>query len=230
MTGGPSRLAAFHPEWWVAPAAALSWAALPALVGGPAHGAHGAPPGLARPAAGWVVMTVAMMLPAAAPGVRRVALASRRRRRNLAMAEFAAGHVGAWLPGAALAVWWHAAGPGPSAVLVAGLLAAAAAWELSPAKRRALLACRRSVPLRPRGWAAHRSCLAYGARSGGWCVASCGPAMAAVVGAGHHAALMVPVAAAMVAEKVWVRGERFRPGVALGLGLAAVAVLAFGAA
>lgn len=231
MTAVVGRLTTFHPEWWVAAAAAGSWAVLPFVLDGPGHAHHAAAagPAVARPVAGWVLMTVAMMLPAAGPGVRHVAFASLRRRRNVAMAEFAAGYVAAWLPGAALAVWWHAAGPAVPAAAVAALLAAAAVWELAPPQRRALLACRRTVPIRPSGWPAHRSCLGYGARSGGWCVASCGPLMVAVVAAGHHPALMVPAAAVLVAEKVHVRGVRVRPAVALGLGLAAVAVLAFGA-
>jgi predicted metal-binding membrane protein len=61
----------------------------------------------------------------------------------------------------------------------AGLLGAvlAAAWQLSPAKTRALNRCHGTVPLRAFGRAADRDVAAFGLLHGRRCIAACAPLM-----------------------------------------------------
>lgn len=122
----------------VAAAAGLAAAALWALgltAWGPLlhHGAghaHAAP-ALAGAAwlVGWALMATAMMLPAALPLIGAV-----ERRRGLLVA----GYLGVWAA-AGLAALAVAALAGPDALPFA--LAAAGAYQLTPAKRRALACC-----------------------------------------------------------------------------------------
>ena len=115
------------------------------------------------PAAGWLVMVVAMMLPLAAEmlgSVRR--LASRRAHPGLYVAVAGAGFVALWMATGqlaqaadtglrALAGWSGLTGPG--AGVVAGCaVAAAGAYQLSPLKRRSLAGCRSPVAFAVRRW------------------------------------------------------------------------------
>lgn len=108
---------------------------------------------LAAFVAGWLVMVVAMMLPASLPTARAVAdgLAYLRRPR-LAMAAFAAAFAGVWVlfgiaafAGDAVlhrivdATPWLAA---RGYLVEAGVLALAGTYQWTPLKRRFLLACR----------------------------------------------------------------------------------------
>ena len=186
-----------YPERFAAAVVLLAWAALAVLSGelsgghhhgmpGVAHGSHGShvpAAWWAAFAAGlgwWVVMTLAMMGPVALAAARHVAVNSLRWRRQRAVAAFGLTYLGVWTLAGAGAValatavpsagWWFAA-----------TVAFAALWQLTPAKRGALRACHRTVPLRPTGWPALRSCLSFGLRHGGACVASCWPLMLAMV-------------------------------------------------
>jgi predicted metal-binding membrane protein len=173
----------------------------------------------------WMAMVVAMMLPAAIPSIRYVAFTSLRRRRIHAMTMFSLGFIGVWLPGAIGAVAWHWTHPiRPNIAATVGF-AVAALWELTPQKRRALQRCHRTIPIRLTGWDADRSCLGFGVLSGGRCIVSCGPAMLAVVVAGHSPATLALVTIAMFGQQLVARGERFTRPVAITFALGAVAIL-----
>jgi predicted metal-binding membrane protein len=247
--GRAPRVLEAHPEWWVLAASGLAWLVLAGAIRtagqGPAtmsgHGGAGMPVGMLMPrgmtmpthgpsagvlvalGSGWLVMVVAMMLPSAVPSIRYVAFASLHARRARAMGLFSVGYLLVWLLPAGPAVLWHLFHPLPIAVASGVGLGLAAAWELTPQKRWALRRCRRTIPIRARGLAADRSCLRFGVLSGGRCVSACGPAMAAVVLAGHQLPVVAIVTGSMFAQRVCRRGERLRSPVAGLLALAAVA-------
>ncbi|MER6448726.1 hypothetical protein DEJ51_34110 [Streptomyces venezuelae] len=175
--------------------AVASWIVLIALVmaGGPhghggaahTHGTGGAAgpggPAPAGPAASgsldlamWTLMSVAMMLPAAVPVLEHVGTNSLRRRRQRAMATFAAVFLAVWIGYGALLLWiaplWARL---PGEAVLASTLALAAGWQLTVHKRRALRDCHRSSPLPPSGWPAVAGAGRFGLRHGGACLRSC---------------------------------------------------------
>jgi len=239
------RLLLRRPELPAAAAVAAAWLALLAaaardeLAGHQAAG-MAAMPGMAgvHPAAvvaavtglpGWVLMTVAMMGPAALVGVRHTGLNSLRWRRGRAMAGFAAAYLAVWaafgaLALAAAALFTGAAVPGPAAL--AAVLAAAAAWQLTPAKRRCLRACHRSVPLPPRGWRAEWGSLRFGLRNGAACLGSCWCLMLVMVAAPAGQVLwMAGLAGAVTAERLALRPRAVTRFITVACAFAAVAVL-----
>jgi len=120
------------------------------------------------------LMAVAMMVPTAMPAIRHVALNSLYWRRRRAVAEFLAVFVAIWtafslLVLGALSAWGLPASP-PAA---AAVLALAALWQLTPLKRRAMLACHQAKPLPPRGWRATAGVARFGLHNGGACLLSC---------------------------------------------------------
>ncbi len=122
----------------------------------------------------WVLMIVAMMGPAALAGVRHTGRNSLRWRRGRAMAEFSAAYLAVWTAFGLVALAAVARVPGiPGSAALGIVLAAAAAWQLSPLKRRWLRDSHRSVPLPPRGWRAERGALRFGLRNGLSCLGSC---------------------------------------------------------
>jgi predicted metal-binding membrane protein len=184
------------------------------------------PDGLAM----WALMVVAMMLPAALPGVRHVASKSFRWRRQRAMAEFVAVYLGIWaLFGAvvlAALAWWAPAPPvTATAPLLAAALAVAAAWQLTGAKRRALVRCHRPWPLPPRGWAADAGVARFAAHNGAACVASCWAMMLVMaVATTGELAWMVVITGIVSAEKLARKPRRATRWAAAALGVAALGV------
>ncbi|HEY6276490.1 MAG TPA: DUF2182 domain-containing protein [Streptosporangiaceae bacterium] len=239
------RLLLRHPELPAAVVVSAAWlmllagAAWPAL-GGPAAGMAGMPGmGPARPAAagpwaaaaggvpGWLLMTVAMMGPAALAGIRHTGLNSLRWRRARAMTEFAAAYLAVWAGFGVLALAAAALPriPGPAAL--AAVLAAAAAWQLSPAKRRCLRACHRSVPLPPRGWRAEWGSLRFGLRNGAACLGSCWCLMLVMVAAPAGQLLwMAGLAGAVTAERLAPGPRAMTRFTAVACAFGALAVLA----
>jgi len=174
-------------------------------------GARWSPSGAGRGALLWVVMVLAMMLPLTVPSLRYVARMVPRRGRSGAMATFGAAYVVAWLPGAAPAALVDARPPTSTLVVAAGFVAAAA-WELTPMKRRALLRCHRHAVVRAHQPARRRTCWSYGLRRGGRCVASCGPAMGALTLSHHSLVPTVVVAVGLAVQQLhpdayWYRGR-----------------------
>lgn len=171
---------AWHPEWWVTGTVAVDWLVLLArhpLTAPAGAGHHGAAStGISE----WALMAVAMMVPMALPAVRHVAHNSIRRRRQGAMVLYLLAYVAVWVGFGAVvlgALWltgagqsWGAVGPARDGrLLIASLLLIAAAWQLSRTKRRAILSCRRTVPLPPQGRRADVACLRMGLWHGRRC-------------------------------------------------------------
>ncbi len=234
------RALRWRPEWWVAVIAALAWAALafghgsgPSLAGAqtfPGSAAAGSvAPGTILPAlAEWTLMVGAMMLPVALPATRHVALNSLRRRRARAMVLFLAAYVAVWVAVGAAAVTAVelaiGAGVAPPALAGGGLLVAAG-WQLTRVKRRALVGCRRTVPLPPVGWRADAGCVRFGVQQAARCVRSCWALMLAMAALGHASLAWMALATGIViVEELVPRGWRYRSEsavlLALGAGLA----------
>jgi predicted metal-binding membrane protein len=184
---------------------------------GPAAGGHGAHAGVAPACAAWLVgwglMVAAMMLPGTVPLVRDVGDMARAR------AFTVVGFLGVWGAFGVAALAAVAVSRGMPAGLV---LVAVGAYQLSPAKRRALGRCRGHARLLPPGWASGRDptgdALRAGVAHARSSVACCGPLMAATAIAGMGAPLLMAAAAlAMTLEVAASLGPRLtRPiGVAL---------------
>jgi predicted metal-binding membrane protein len=242
------RLLLRRPELPAAAVVTAAWLALlagaarHAAGGGPAAGMAGMPGmGAAHRAAGgpwaaaagglpgWVLMTAAMMGPAALAGIRHTGLNSLRWRRGRAMAGFAAAYLAVWTAFGVLALAAAALPgvpvPGPAALAV--VLAAAAGWQLCPAKRRCLRACHRSVPLPPSGWRAECGSLRFGLRNGAACLGSCWCLMLVMVAAPAGQLLWtVGLAGAVTAERLAPRPRAVTRFTGVACAFAAVAVLA----
>jgi predicted metal-binding membrane protein len=219
-----------HPEAAAAGVAVLAWAWLLVPVAGGAATAHGsehhATPFLPS-TAGWLVMVAAMMLPGALPAARELALGGPWSRRQRTTALFLGGYVGVWVAFGAVAhaaAWLAERGLGiGSAVVLPGLLAAAALWQLSPWKWRAVRACHLLRPLPPRGVRADAACAGAALRYGRWCVVSCWPVMAAMAAASPSLWLMVLLTVLVTAEKLAAQSSRLAgSGAAVLAGAAAV--------
>jgi predicted metal-binding membrane protein len=197
-----------HPEWW---ALALSVGAWVLLVGQSVH----------RHFAGWSLMVVAMMVPLVVGPIRTTAARSLWRRRHRAIAIFLAGYLTLWLAAGAgffllMSIVGVNAGS-PSPLLVASAFALALGWQLAPAKRRALNACHRTMPLAPRGSRADRDCFRYGLRIGAYCLTSCWALMLVCMVAKHAMGALVAVAVVLAAERYLRRpsGRQLRIGAGL---------------
>jgi predicted metal-binding membrane protein len=172
---------------------------------------------------GLVAMTVAMMAPGLAPMARYVRERTLRRRwwatPTVVLAYFAV-----WL---ALGVVVSRLAPpdGVSSAVVVSMLLAAAAWQLTPAKRWAARACDRPVGLQLRGAGATRSELLFGMHQGAACVASCWALMLPMmIGAGPMVLLMATGTAVVTTERVTRRPVLARRAGAALLVVTAVAV------
>jgi predicted metal-binding membrane protein len=223
----------WHPEWpsLVLCAAVWSGLILEAVLSPSAAIFCGREPGLATAPIEWAAMLAAMMLPLIVPIIRRVAFASLWRRRHRAVAAFLLGYGLLWsIPGllgffVMLMLEGHPErGQRGWAVLLA--FAAAALWEMMPAKRRALTGCHRTIPLRPGGWKADVDCLRLGAIQGRSCIAACwlmmiGPALAPA-----HVPVMAAVTAIAAVQRY--RPRRHRRIEALSLASLGLACASFG--
>jgi predicted metal-binding membrane protein len=239
------ELAAWHPEWWIIAMSAVAW-----LVIGlstrvsfvPAICSSGSLTTIGRSIArlrvrpissqfpfeyvGWLMMTVAMMLPLIILPVRHVAFRSFSWRRNRAIAGFLCGYLGVWACAGAILVPVLIAvrrldpSGGPMALRAA--LICAALWQLTPWKLRALRGCHRTVALSASGWRADADCVRYGAGTGSSCALSCWALMAAP-------ALASPSLIAMLCVQGIALYERYEPAARskfiLPVVLAAVAML-----
>jgi predicted metal-binding membrane protein len=179
----------------------------------------------------WLLMIGAMMVPMTAAALRIVALRSFRERRGRALALFLLGYVAIWCAVAPVylvaAVAVHVAGGGAVLLPLGLAFAAAAAWQGSAAKRKALRRCHRTVPLPPAGRRADLACLRYGLDQGRSCLASCWALMLIPAAGAHHPALMLAAAAAAVAERMGPMGLPDRTAAPLGAAaLASVALWA----
>jgi predicted metal-binding membrane protein len=174
------------------------------------------------------LMAVAMMVPTAMPAVRHVAVNSVYWRRRRAVAEFLAVFVAIWALFnlavlGALSLW----GPAGSPAAAAGVLALAALWQLTPAKRWALRACHRPRPLPPRGWRASAGVAGFGLRNGGACLLSCWALMLTTVFVPlPRLPWMAALTALIAAERLSPKPRRASRRVALALAASAVVAAA----
>jgi predicted metal-binding membrane protein len=180
----------------------------------------------------WALMSVAMMLPAALPAVRHVAVNSLYWRRRRAVLEFLAVFLGIWAIFSAVVFGTLASQvPAGSTAALAAALALAALWQLTPLKRRALLACHRPQALPPHGWRATAGVARFGLGNGGACLASCWAMMLAMAVIGSARLVWMAAFAGLIAvEKLNLKPGRTARRVgallaAAAIGAAAAAVL-----
>lgn len=210
---------------------------MPRAADGPGMGQISpSPPGMWSQAASalpfWVLMAIAMMGPAALAGVRHTAVNSLSWRRRRAMTEFCAAYLLVWAAFGFLALAGTMRLPTAGQVPVLGaVLTAAAAWELTSFKRRALRGCHRSVPLPPRGWRAEAGAVRFGLRNGGACLGSCWCLMLVMTVAPAGQLLWtIALTVIMTAEKLRQRPRLITEAAAAALAIAALAALAATAA
>jgi predicted metal-binding membrane protein len=193
-------------------AALAWWSTIRAMAG------MGANPGADLGALGWfvgvwIVMMAAMMLPAVSPTVTLYARMTRRRSPNRPLA-FTTGYLFVWgaagigayalhelgrhALGAQLA--WHAGGRW----LAGGVLAVAAAYELTPLKDVCLDKCRSPFGFLIGTWQdGVRGAIAMGSKHAAWCLGCCWALMVALFALGVMNVLWMAVVAALITiEKV----------------------------
>ena len=131
-----------HPEWW---SVALSIAAWIALVSTPRHSASHQ--STAINLLFWLLMVVAMMFPLVIAQVRQAAFHSLWSRRHRAIGVFLTGYVMPWLAFGAFVILIQSKLPIERRASVIVAILVAAAWQVSPSKRRALSKCHRIMPI-----------------------------------------------------------------------------------
>lgn len=177
-------------------------------------------------AAGWIVMMVAMMLPAAAPVVGIYALAARRGV-AAAIPVFIAGYLAVWALSAVPAYAVSRAIDDPLVSgrpwvsrLLGGALLAAAAYQLTPLKAACLRHCRSPMSffLDRRGSLARpRTAFGAGAGHGLYCLGCCWALMALLVlVGGMQLAWALGLAAVITVEKLGPGGATVSRVVAVG--------------
>jgi len=204
-------------------ASALAWLATAARMAGMDAGPGTDPGTPSFYMSTWVVMMAAMMLPSVAPALlayrgRRAGQLPPATRARLAApaapALYVVGYLAVWaacgLVGYAVLKGGHALDGGFFAWrhggrwVAAGVLALAAAYELTPAKRACLARCRGARPRRPGGARdGHFGSLRAGVLQGGWCLGCCSLLMAGLFALGAMSLLwMVLVALLIAAQKL----------------------------
>jgi predicted metal-binding membrane protein len=231
------RAAWRHPEWTAAVVALFAWALLvlaPWAGGSGTHSqhAHGSEAPWLASVAAWLLMSTAMMVPAALPVIRHAALTTMWRRRQRVVALFVAPYLALWLVFGILTLaivdWSRGVLELGRPTLLAVALVAAAAWELTPLKRRSLRAGHLVAPLPPQGLRADAAAAGAALRYGYWSLAGCWALMLAMAVAGAEGLLLMALLAVVIAaQKVLVRGARLGlPASAALLGAALVVLVA----
>jgi predicted metal-binding membrane protein len=164
----------------------------------------------------WLLMMVAMMLPAVTPVAQLYLRTIGPNRRSLRVAGFLSGYLLVWttagLPGFGLA--WGAQRlatdhAGAARLAAAGTFVAVAAYQVSPLKDVCLKACRSPLGLLLR-YASYRGRLRdlrAGAHHGLYCLGCCWVLFAALIALGTMNLLaMAAIATLLTAEKLWVHG------------------------
>jgi hypothetical protein len=176
----------------------------------------------------WSLMVIAMMLPLTVGPLRVTVARSLWRRRQRAILEYLGGFTAVWILAGAALLSARAASVDAGWLLPSGqrqaesaALLLAAVWQLTPTKRRALLACHRAHPLAPCGWRSVLDCLRYGAATGRDCLRSCGVMMGALVVGDMAIGAMAVVAGVTLTECYSVR-----PRFAASAGVLAVLAMA----
>jgi len=228
--GGEAQGTAFtHGALWICTLGAGGASTASSHVVAASGGASLSAASLLAAAPMWALMSGAMMVPTATPGVRHVAVHSLYWRRRRATVEFLLAYLGVWLAFSvfvlgALTSW----APTRSPLALPASLAVAALWQLTPYKWRALRACHRPSPLPPRGWRATAGTVRFGLLNGSACLASCWAIMTAVALTGSPALLWMAAATVLIClEKLNLKPRATARRVAV---LLTAAALAFAAA
>lgn len=145
----------------------------------------------------WSAMVLAMAPPMLWREIGRLWRGSLRRTRTLSVAAFAAGYGVVWLVVGVVAVPL-AAVLATNAALIAVALVSALVWQCSPLRQRALNSCHRVPSLRTFGHEAMWDAASYGIRTGGACVATCGPIMVLVLMAADYHLIAMAVASMLL--------------------------------
>lgn len=188
-------LARQHPEWWTIALSAAAWLTIMGQwLSGSAHDhtrhttTHGSF-AVSNVIASSGLMIVAMMFPMVTSSVRAVAARSLWRRRHRAILQFLAGYMAPWL---LFTLAGSIASTGlQSSQAAAFAFGAAVIWQLTPAKRRAMFACHRTIPIAAMGWRADRDCFRSGWIIGTSCVTSCWVLMLACMLSEHSLPAML---------------------------------------
>jgi predicted metal-binding membrane protein len=178
----------------------------------------------------WVLMVVAMMLPGALPALAHVAAHSYRWRRGRAMTAFSVAFIALWVMAGTVALAVLSLVHANLSLELFVMFGAAAVWQLSVFKDRALRDCHRSLPLPLTGWAATVGAMRFGAANAGACLRSCWPAMAAMaIVPGWEMWLWMPLLTGLMSwEKLAGRPRLTTRVAAVALTLAAASAAAFG--
>lgn len=207
-----------HPEWWSIAISGLAWVMM--LREASRHFGHaGHRTSFPAEMSGWMLMTLAMMLPLVLHSVRMTARASLWSRRHRAIAGFLTGFVAIWMPlGLVVATFRYASGAYMqwATALAFGV---AVLWQRTSWHQRALMYCHWKEPLAPRGWRADLDCVRYGAIIGAICMWSCWPLMLACGLSGHSPVAMAGGMLIGVAER-WYYRPRARRMMLITLALA----------
>lgn len=184
----------------------------------------------------WLLMMVAMMLPAVTPVAQLYLRTIGENRRALRVTGFLSGYLLVWtaagLPAFSMA--WGAQRlatehSGTARLAAAGTFLAVAAYQLSPLKDVCLKACRSPLGLLLR-YASYRGGLRdlrAGAHHGLYCLGCCWVLFAALIALGTMNLLaMAALAALLTAEKLWVHGPALSRVMAVaGVALAVVVLV-----
>ena len=182
----------------------------------------------------WALMMAAMMLPSVAP-VASMYQRSVRSWRGLRLAGFTSGYLLAWA-GAGIPAFLLTAfvarlvddHPAWTAAVAVAVFASCGVYQLTPLKSRRLKHCRSPLSLLLH-YGSDRGALRdvrAGAHHGAYCLGCCWSLMALFVVLGvMNLAAMVVLAAVVLAEKLWVRGERLARAVGVAALALAVAVI-----
>lgn len=168
----------------------------------------------------WLVMVTAMMVPAALPAVRALAVTASRPGRQRTIAVFLTTYLGVWMLFGLLAISFvmllqHAVGIGVTSIAAMAFVAAAI-WELTPWKRRSLRACRAVTPLSSQGRDAVWACAHAGCRQGVWCACGCWAVMLAMAATMSVGLLMMGLLTLFVLlENTAARGTRLAVAMAV---------------
>jgi predicted metal-binding membrane protein len=164
----------------------------------------------------WLTMTIAMMLPSAAPTTLMFSRLGRASRTPL----FVAGYLLAWTAfgigayllsrlarvGAPSFVAWDQRGPW----VAGGALAAAGVYQLTPLKTACLRHCRSPLHFLIQRGGGRLGAVRAGAGHGGYCIGCCAGLMLALFALGIMSVFWMAVAAvAILVEKLAPRGETF---------------------
>ena len=161
----------------------------------------------------WMLMIVAMMFPLIANSACNVAARSLWPRRQRAIAGFVIGYLCVWLIAGialSLAISYIRTQSWVDVKAVVGFsFIAAAAWQITPVKRRALFSCHRTMPIAPEGWQADCGCVRYGWVIGGSCLLNCWAWMLFCTLTGHNLVAMLFAAFIGIAERYPIRKFKF---------------------